>query len=82
MMKYEIKLVPDNDPDADGRWIAIETGEPPSNPQTWRVMMTFFEPHVPAGQHIVQYHLYSSLPYCPFCKKNHKGGDTCLGHHP
>lgn len=22
------------------------------------------------------------LPYCPFCKKRHVGGDTCLGHHP
>lgn len=22
------------------------------------------------------------LPYCPFCKKAHAGGDTCLGHYP
>jgi hypothetical protein len=22
------------------------------------------------------------LPWCPFCKKNHDGGDTCMGHHP
>lgn len=21
-------------------------------------------------------------PFCPFCKKNHAGGDTCMGHHP
>lgn len=21
-------------------------------------------------------------PYCPFCKKPHVGGDTCLGHYP
>lgn len=24
----------------------------------------------------------SDDPYCVFCKKNHPGGDTCLGHHP
>lgn len=21
-------------------------------------------------------------PYCPFCRKRHVGGDTCLGHYP
>jgi len=21
-------------------------------------------------------------PYCPFCKKTHEGGDTCMGHYP
>ena len=21
-------------------------------------------------------------PWCPFCKKAHPGGNTCLGHHP
>lgn len=24
----------------------------------------------------------ASEPYCPFCKKRHAGGDTCMGHHP
>lgn len=24
----------------------------------------------------------SGEPYCPFCKKHHPGGDTCMGHHP
>jgi hypothetical protein len=22
------------------------------------------------------------LIWCPFCKKPHVGGDTCMGHHP
>jgi len=21
-------------------------------------------------------------PYCTFCKKRHRGGDKCMGHHP
>jgi len=24
----------------------------------------------------------AALPYCPFCKKEHEGGDTCMGHYP
>ncbi len=24
----------------------------------------------------------NALPYCVFCKKEHEGGDTCMGHYP
>lgn len=24
----------------------------------------------------------AGTPWCPFCKKDHIGGGTCMGHHP
>lgn len=26
--------------------------------------------------------LQTAATWCPFCKKSHVGGDTCMGHHP
>lgn len=29
-----------------------------------------------------QGHQEANAGWCPFCKKAHVGGDTCMGHHP
>lgn len=30
----------------------------------------------------IAFHDALDAPWCPFCKRHHVGGDTCLGHHP
>lgn len=53
-MKYKLKIVPDNEPNADGRWITVET--PKAAPEHgWNRIAAFFKSHIPKGEHLVSY---------------------------
>lgn len=55
MMKYHIKLVPDSEPNADGRWITIEVAKPVNWHGSWREAGVRFAEHIPKGEHLVQF---------------------------
>lgn len=55
-MKWRLKIVPDSAPNADGRWIEVEAPDTARAPNaSWRAAALYFTPHVPAGEHLVQY---------------------------
>jgi hypothetical protein len=57
-MRYKLKLVPDSEPNADGRWVELDTGSVAKRlPMacTWHEADKFFAAHVPKGEHMVQY---------------------------
>lgn len=53
-MQYRLKIVPDAEPNADGRWITV-TVDRAAPEQGWNNVATFFRKHVPAGEHMVSY---------------------------
>lgn len=55
--KWRLKIVPDASPNASGRWIEIEIAGPSRAPHrtSWRAAALYFNPFVPAGEHLVQY---------------------------
>jgi hypothetical protein len=46
-----IKIVPNDDLDADGRWIEVSVSLPPHT--RWRTMEDLIKPYIPAGYHAV-----------------------------
>lgn len=53
-MQYRLKIVPDAEPNADGRWIDVTV--PHEAPRAgWNNVETFFRKHIPAGEHLVNY---------------------------
>jgi hypothetical protein len=46
-----IKIVPDSDLNADGRWIEVPVSLAPRT--RWRAMEELVKPHIPAGHHAV-----------------------------
>lgn len=52
-MQYRLKIVPDYAPNADGRWIVVAGGRRAL--RTWRQAEAYFAPHIPEGEHLVQY---------------------------
>jgi uncharacterized protein YeaO (DUF488 family) len=51
MMKYQIKLVPDNQPNADGKWVDVP--ECPPRGMKFGEYETFYAAHIPEGLHLV-----------------------------
>lgn len=46
-----VKIVPDAEPNADGRWIDLPDHAPPANfVRQWDLL----KPYLPAGHHVVQ----------------------------
>lgn len=50
-MRYRIKIVPDETPNADGEWITVDAEAPRTT--SWVETVTAMEPRVPKGYHIV-----------------------------
>jgi len=46
-----IKIVPNDDLNADGQWIEVRVSLPPHT--RWRTMEDLIKPHIPAGYHAV-----------------------------
>lgn len=62
-MKYRLKIVPDVEPNADGRWIDVTRAPDAFDyiPRfgTWAAVEEYFAPNVPAGEHMVSYEIAS-----------------------
>jgi hypothetical protein len=56
MNRYRIKLVPDAEPNADGRWIEVQTVRT-LDTTWWRAAEMFFLQHIPAHEHLVSYEI-------------------------
>lgn len=55
-MKYRLKVVPVNHPDANGEWIEVEADELPKNKQhRWRYISDHFARFVPKGFFLAQW---------------------------
>lgn len=54
-MKYLLKIVPDSEPNADGRWLKVTTDTPANWQGKWREAEAHFAPHIPEGEHLVQF---------------------------
>ena len=50
-MKFQIKLVPDNEPNADGKWVDVPAGPP--HGMKFAEYENLYRAHIPAGFHIV-----------------------------
>jgi hypothetical protein len=50
-MKYQIKLVPDAQPNADGEWVDVPAGPPHGT--KFREYETLYAAQIPAGFHMV-----------------------------
>jgi hypothetical protein len=50
-MKYQIKIVPDDRPNADGKWVDVPTGPP--HGMKFIEYEAFYAPQIPKGSHIV-----------------------------
>ena len=51
MIGYQIKLVPDSQPNADGHWIDVI--DPPPRERDWLKTEEHYRPFVPRGYHMV-----------------------------
>ena len=54
MIRYQIKIVPDSAPNADGEWIDVKDPPPGVAGSTrWLVTAEFYRPLVPPGYHMI-----------------------------
>lgn len=58
-MIVKIKLVPNDEPNADGEWKAVEVTLPFSTGTSWLAAASRLAPYVPEGYHIVAYEIAS-----------------------
>lgn len=55
MEKFRLRLIRNDDPNGDGRWIMVEKPPGSKTPRgSWRAFAAYFEPDIPAGEHLVQ----------------------------
>jgi len=52
MIGYQIKLVPDSEPNHDGWWVDVND-PPPRGERSWLMTEQFYRPFIPKGYHMV-----------------------------
>ena len=74
-MLYSLKIVPDDEPNADGTWIEVAFERVPMLSNRWVEIERFFAPLIPKGYHLVQYTSHQRLPDA----RRHVHGDRFSG---